>query len=379
MAGRLRTDYEPIAAELAERDADAFVHVGDRFDDDLRYLTRFSGPDRAYAFVYREDEAFLPAPALFAEQAERDFPGTVLPAGDGPRKTASERAADLLEPDSTVLVPAHVPHETAVRLERAGHDLASTTVVDGMRAVKSDAEIDRLRAVQTATVEGMRRAETVLAEAVVEGDGVRWAGETLTTERLRREVNATFAAEGLTDAGNTVIGAGPSCADLHFTGNDTIVPGETVLLDLSPRGPDGYYGDCSRTFVVESEGGWERRAHVAVERAQDAAFDALSSGAGTPANEVHREAAAEIGAYGFSPTGEPGFTHGIGHGVGVSLHEAPSMRSSEPLEPGMVLTVEPGVYDGTIGGVRIEDLVLVTEDGYELLGEYHRSLVPRLE
>ncbi len=379
MNGGLDTDYEPIAAALAARDADAFVHVGDRFDDDLRYLTRFSGPDRQYAFVYREDEALLTAPSLFAEQAEREFPGTVVPAGDGPRKPAAERAALLLGSESLVLVPPHLPHESAVRLERAGHELLSTTVVSETRAVKSEAEIDRLRWVQGATMEGMRRAEAVLAEATVSGESVLWAGERLTTERLRREVNAAFASEGLTDAGNTVIGAGPSCADLHFTGDAVIEPGETVLLDLSPRGPDGYYGDCSRTFVVESEGGWERRAHVAVERAQDAAFDALSSGAGTPANEVHREAAAEIGAYGFSPTGEPGFTHGIGHGVGVSLHEAPSMRSPEALEAGMVLTIEPGVYDRERGGVRIEDLVLVTEGGYEVLGEYHRSLVPRPE
>ena len=379
MGEALRTDYEPIAAELGARGADAFVHVGDRFDDDLRYLTRFSGPDRPYAFVYRGGEAVLPAPALFADQAEREFPGTVVPADDGPRRTAGERAAELLEPGSTLLVPAHLPHDAALRLERVGHDLASTTAVGEMRTVKSDAEIDRLRAVQEATMAGMRRAETVLAEVTVGSGTLRWAGAPLTTERLRREVNATFAAEGLTDAGNTVIGAGPSCADLHFTGDVVVEPGETVLLDLSPRGPDGYYGDCSRTFVVESEGGWERRAHVAVERARDAAFDALSGGAGTPANEVHREAAAEIAAYGFSPSGEPGFTHGIGHGVGVSLHEAPSMRSSRPLEAGMVITVEPGVYDRERGGVRIEDLVVVTEGGYDILGEYHRSLVPRSE
>jgi Xaa-Pro aminopeptidase len=379
MNGGLDTDYGPIAAELAARGADAFVHVGDRFDDDLRYLTRFSGPDRPYAFVYRDDEALLLAPSLFAEQAERESPGTVVPAGEGPRKPAAERAADLLDPDSLVLVPPHLPHESAVRLERAGHELASTAVVSEMRAVKSEAEIDRLRRVQEATMEGMRRAETVLAEATASDESVRWAGEALTTERLRREVNAAFASEGVTDAGNTVVGTGPSCADLHFTGSEVIEPGETVLLDLSPRGPEGYYGDCSRTFVVDSEGGWERRAHVAVERAQDAAFEALSNGAGTPANEVHREAAAEIGAYGFSPTSEPGFTHGVGHGVGVSLHEAPSMRSAEPLEAGMVLTVEPGVYDSAVGGVRIEDLVLVTEAGYEVLGEYHRSLVPRSE
>lgn len=368
-------DDAALAEELDTRGADAFVHVGDRFDDDLRYLTGFSGPDRSYAFVY-DGEALLCAPRLFEEQASEEFSGTVVTAAEQEAATAGERAAELVS--GTVLVPQGIPHDAAVWLERAGCELESTDVVGRMRTRKTDREIERLRSVQRAAQAGMARAETVLAEADVADDSLVWGGEALTTERLRREANAAMALEGVSDAGNTVIGAGETCADLHFTGDAPIERGETVLLDLSPRGPKGYYGDLSRTFVVDPDGGWERRAYVAVERARDAAFEALSEGAGTVASSVHEETAAEIAAYGFRPDGEPGFTHGTGHGVGMSLHEAPSLRADRELAAGMVLTIEPGVYDPQEGGVRIEDLVVVREDGFENLTDYPRSLVPRV-
>lgn len=370
-------EYERIAAELEERDAEAFVHVGDRFDDDLRYLARFSGPDRPYAVVVERDgEPTLCAPRLFGEEARREFPGRVVTASEQNADTAGERAAELLE-SGRVLVPQHLPHDAALRLERAGCELASTDVLSRMRVRKSEDEIDRLRGTQRAAEAGMARAESILAAADVADGRLHWEGEPLTTERLRREVNARLVREGMSDAHNTVIGAGETCVDLHFSGDVSIEAGETVLLDLSPRGPEGYYGDLSRTFVVESEGGWERRAYVAVERARDAAFAALSDGAGTVAGTVHEEAAAELAAYGFRPDGEPGLVHGVGHGVGMSLHEAPSLRAETELEAGMVLTVEPGVYDSEEGGVRIEDLVVVREDGFENLTGYPRSLVPR--
>jgi Xaa-Pro aminopeptidase len=134
----------------------------------------------------------------------------------------------------------------------------------------------------------------------------------------------------------------------------------------------------TRTFVVNGDGGWERRAYVAVEAAREAALDEIEPG--VPVKTVHGEAAAELAAYGFDPNageGESGFTHGTGHGVGVSLHESPSLTGAGELRPGHVVTVEPGVYDPDVGGVRLEDLAVVTEDGYEILAEYPFGIVPR--
>ncbi|PHQ40038.1 peptidase M24 [Halorubrum persicum] len=415
----LRTDLTPIVEAVRAADADAFVAVGDRFDDDLRYLTRVVGPEREYALVVvpgdggsDADRAVLCVPPPFREQAEREFVAGARSRRDGDGEFhdgvarevriegaddhAGERAAavvrDLLggADDQTLLVPASIPHDAAVYLERAGNELASTDAVATARARKTDAEIDRLRRVQRAAVAGMARAETVLAESeVVEagpaetGDAdhrhpLRWDGTPLTTERLRRVVNATLAAHGVRDAGDTAIGVGPSAADRHYVGDDPIRPGRTVLIAISPRGPDGYRGELTRTFVVDGDGGWGRRAYLAVESARDVALDGIEPG--VPAKTVHGEAAAELGAYGFDPNageGEAGFTHDAGHGVGVSRREPPSLSGAAELRPGQVVAVGPGVYDPGIGGVRLGDLVAVTEDGCELLAEYPLGIVPR--
>ncbi len=367
--------FEALDAELESRGADAFVHVGDRFDDDLRYLTRFSGPDREYAFVY-DGESTLCAPRSFEVRAREEFSGRVVSAAEQDATTAGERAAALVS--GSVLVPRSIPHDAAVWLEGAGCEIESTAVVERMRARKTDAEIERLRSVQEAAGRGMARAETILAEADVEESVLYRRGEALTTERLRREVNAAMAREGASDADNTMIGAGGTCADRRFVEDVPIELGETVVVALSPRGPEGYYGDLARTFVVDSEGGWERRAYVAVERARDAAVSALSEGAGTVASAVGEETAAELATYGFRPDDSPGLPHGAGHGVGMSRHEAPSLRSADELAAGTVIALEPGVHDPGEGGVRIGDLVVVREDGVEVLADYPRSLVPQI-
>jgi Xaa-Pro aminopeptidase len=382
------TDLSPIAAAVEEADAAGFVAVGDRFDDDVRYLSRFVGPDRAYAVVVTPDRAALTAPALFDEQAEREF---VRGAPDdgiareirtekqrGPAGVRAAAAVDDLAPaaaDSTVLTPASIPHDAALYLENAGYELRSTTAVADARERKTEAELACLRRVQAVTCRGMARAEAVLAAAEPDGDDLLFEGDPLTTERLRREVDAEMARHGVRSAENTVVGAGSTAADLHYTGSDHVAPGETVLLDISPRGPHGYYGDLTRTFAVASEGGWERRAFVAVEQAHETALEHVE--AGVTAGTVHEEAAAELTAHGFRiDSDEVGLTHGVGHGVGVSLHEGPSLRVGTPLEPGNVITIEPGVYDPEIGGVRIEDLVAVTENGYERLATYPVRFTP---
>ncbi|WP_128906150.1 M24 family metallopeptidase [Halorubrum amylolyticum] len=427
----LRTDLTPIVDAVAAADADAFVAVGDRFDADLRYLTRFAGPDRAYALavVPGDDDATARAvccaPSLFRAQAEREFVASAHDRDDGDgdgefhdgvaREVRTERAGDhageraaaavrdllggeerggdedsdgegdrdgLDDGDPTILVPPSIPHDAAVYLERAGNGLASTDAVTTARARKTDAEIDRLRRVQRAAVAGMARAETVLAASEVGGDErerptLRWEGAPLTTERLRRAVNATLAARGVRDASDTAIGVGPSAADRHDAGDDPIRPGETVLVDVSPRGPDGYRGDLTRTFVVDGDGGWERRAYLAVESARAVALGEIKPG--VPAKTVHGEAVAELAAYGFDPNaeeGEAGFIRGAGHGVGVSLHESPSLSSGTELRPGHVIAVEPGVSDPSAGEVRLGDLVVVTEDGSEVLAEYPFGIAP---
>lgn len=374
--------YAFIADELATEDADAFVVIADGADPTMRYLTRFVGPDRPYAFVFVSGSAMLCAPALFVSQADREFAGDTVYGPDAFEVTTpAERAVAVLQAHDVtdgarVLMPPDSPHDSALRLEGAGYELASTSVVPAERALKAPAEIAAIRTTAGAAEAGLAAAATTLDQARSTASRLSVDGERLTTGRLRRRIDAAMAEAGASDAGNTVVGAGPSAADCHFQGDVPIDPGEPVVVDVSPRGRAGYHADCTRTYLPAGTPGWTRRAHVAVRSALEAALESVEPG--VSGDTVHREAAAELRAHGFriDRGGDTGFIHGVGHGIGLALHERPALPSETPLEPGHVVTIEPGVYDPSEGGVRLEELVVVTETGHEILTDLPLDLQP---
>lgn len=396
------TDYGFLADACADAGAAAFVHAGTRSDDDLRYLTRLGDVDRGCAFVYVAATAAttLCAPAGVVPRARRAFPGDAVRAVDADR-SAGAAAAAVLEASTdggTVLVPRALRHDVAVSVERAGFDLSSTAAVRRARAVKRDAELARHRRVQAAATAGVARAAAVLDEAAVDGDRLRWQGVPLTAERLRRAVDAELAREGVSAAGNTVVAAGPPSAARRVVDDPddghALAPGTPVRVEVSPRGPAGYHGDCARTYVVGGDGGWERRAHVAVEAARRNAL--AVAGPGVPARRVREEARAELVAHGFAvedagppaprdgdsdpdpdPDRDRGRRRALGHGVGLSRRERPSLRTGTDLAVGHVLSLAPWVGDPEVGDVRIADLVVVGEDGAAPLATLPTGLSPQ--
>ncbi|GAD53379.1 hypothetical protein MBEHAL_2139 [Halarchaeum acidiphilum MH1-52-1] len=392
MGGRAATH---LADAIAERGATAFVHVGDRNDATLRYLAGPALPDRPSAYVRTATgERVLCPPPGAANAAREAFDGEIASADSLGASAPGERAAAVLdargadgdETAKAVLTTAAIPHAAALYLERAGYDVASTDALAAARALKTEAEIERLRAVQTAATTGVRRAETLLADASRDGDGrtLVHGGEPLTTGRLRRAVNAALAGAGVEPAGNTLVAAGATWRDPAREGDPVpIAAGDPVLVDLAPRDATGYHGRLARTFVVDTEGGWDRRAHLAATRAREAGLAELE--AGTPASRVHEETAAEIVAYGFDAAGDTR-TNGsrgsraLGHGVGLERREGPSLTATSDLAAGHVVALAPTVFDAAEGGgVRIADTAVVTTDGYELLADYSTTLSPTAE
>ncbi|WP_144906353.1 M24 family metallopeptidase [Halobellus captivus] len=401
------TDGTFLDVEIDERDAVGYVAVGGGLDADLRYLTRFRGPEDRYAYVHTGGERVLCPPADCVARARRQFDGRIATArpADHPGERAaavldSAREADPASDDRapTVLVPPTIPHDAAIYLERAGYELRSTTAVGEARTTKTDAEIEAIQSVQRAAERGVRRGERILAAAESgAADELLWKGRPLTAERLRREVNAELARGGVSDAGNTSVAvgstvvtgatgvAGSSDVSEAITGNAPRADGvahrdESVVVDVAPRGPSGYHGRLSRTFVVDSDGGWERRAYVASEAALDAALGEIEPGAAVA--DVGREATAELAAFGFGPT-SGGNTDSdsdpteIVHGVGLSRRERPRAQSGATLESGGILAVSPSVTDGDHGQVRLSELIVVTDEGYERIGGGERAFTPR--
>jgi len=378
----LATNTEALEASIDPGSDEYYVHVGEGTDDVLRYLTRVDGEDKLYAYVHSTDQSVVCVGARYVNQAEANFPGDTVREIE-PENSITDEVRELVGADASI----KVPETTRVGVVSELQTFADVSVVDEpdtIWCVKSDDEQAILAEIAQGVQHGMARAETVLAQSAVEGDSVVWDGGQLTTERLRRQIQKALADYGLSDEGNIIVGAGPTCADLHFTGNDTVEPGDTVLIDLGPRGRHGYYGDISRTFVVGEASDWVHETYDIVDEALEAGFDVLEKGAGTPVSELYGAMGDVIQSHGYeidlheTRDDSIGLYHGTGHGIGVRIHEKPFQMADSDVRPqaGNVLTVEPGIYDPSTGGVRLEDVVVITDDGFENFMTYPRNVQP---
>jgi Xaa-Pro aminopeptidase len=231
-------------------------------------------------------------------------------------------------------------------------------IVEGLRAVKEPEEIERIR------------AATVLADAAFERlirDGLVGRTERELAIALEYDMRERGAEPGF----ETIVAAGPHGALPHAQPREVpIKVGQLVVIDWGAE-LDGYCSDCTRTVATGDPGNDAREAYELVLEAQLAALAAIRAGeAGRAVDGVAREIIAEGGH------GEH-FGHGLGHGVGRAVHEAPrlSQRSEDELVAGNIVTVEPGVYLPGRFGVRIEDLVAVTDDGCEILTSVPKRLI----
>ncbi|QTX05536.1 M24 family metallopeptidase [Agromyces archimandritae] len=201
-------------------------------------------------------------------------------------------------------------------------------------------------------------------------------GEWLRPGRTEREVAADIARaiveEGHTAADFVIVGSGPNGADPHHEVSDRVVQtGETVVVDIGGPVEPGYFSDSTRTYVIGAAPASVADAYDVLERAQQAAFDAVRPGAS--AESVDAAARSVLAEAGLADR----FIHRTGHGIGLSVHEEPYIVAGETiaLEPGMAFSIEPGIYFPGEWGARIEDIVVVTEHGGERLNTRPHGLV----
>jgi len=386
MASDTTPDYERLATAVVDADAAAFVHVGDRRDPAFSYCAGGARPERRSAFALTDDETVLCVPEPFAPSAERSFPGDAVRSFDPDRRHPGLVAADALADrgvEGTVLTPPAIGHDAALYVERAGYELASTDAVTKARERKTDAERSRIERAQTIAGTGLDRARAVLGASTVDGDRLARDGETLTAERLGREVDAAMARAGGDPARNTQVGVDGPPVDPAVGGGaggeaaDAVPlrPAATITVSVAPREPGGYHGRLARTLVVDGDGGWERRANVALRNAREAALAELSGGAGATPASVRGEIVAELGAYGFDAGLESDIVvDELGGGVGLERREAPRLTSGGELRAGTALALRPGLSDPERGHVELADVAVVREDGVDLLGDHSTSM-----
>ena len=282
-------------------------------------------------------------------------------------------------------IPEAFPVWLADRLRAEGVELAvDQELFDGRRRAKTEAQLAGMRKAQRGAEAAMDTCRELLRRSEIAGDDLLLDGEQLTVERVKAAMNATFA-EHDTTAETYIVAPGAQGATGHDMGSGPIPAGIPLIVDIWPRdNGSSVYTDMTRTFVVGDVPDRVREWHRLVKEALDRAI--LEVRAGADARAIFDascegfEAAGESTGRTKTP-GEPlvdGFFHGLGHGVGLEVHEPPAlgMVSDKTLVAGDVVTIEPGLYRAGYGGVRLEDIVHVTEDGAENLTQYSYDLEP---
>ncbi|MGB3443182.1 MAG: Xaa-Pro peptidase family protein [Actinophytocola sp.] len=350
-----------LRSHLREHAMDALLVVDLR---NVRYLTGFTGSNAALLLAGENDEeTVFCTDGRYLAQSSRQVPELARlierPCAAALAKVAAQRRLGRVGFESHRVTV----DEYDVLAEQAGKvELARAAgLVEALRVVKDDAEIEALRMACAA-------ADRALADLIEHG-GLR-AGRT--EREVARELETRMLDYGAAGPSfDTIVAAGANSAIPHHRPTDAeLAVGDLVKLDFGAL-VDGYHSDMTRTFVLGAPADWQRELYELVAAAQAAGRAALRPGALVADVDAAARGVVEAAGRGSE------FLHGLGHGVGLEIHEAPSLAKTGEgrLAAGMAVTVEPGVYLSGKGGVRIEDTLVVRDGDPELLTLTTKQLV----
>lgn len=342
-AARYAARLERVRARLADAGGDALLVTGPA---NVRWLSGFTHPADARLWIAPDDALLLTDGRYTAQAAEESRLEPVIERDW--RGWLAEHRGDLVP-------TVESEHTTVADLEDLERKIGGAVrrardLIAPLRLVKDETEVAALRRAAALTDEALEHALPLLEP------GTREIDVALELERFVRRRGAEVGFE-------IIVASGPRSSMPHGTASPReIGEGELVTIDFGAR-VDGYTADLTRTYAVGSVAPGHREIYDAVLEAQRAALAAL--GPGRRGRDIDAAAREVLAGRGLAEL----FSHSLGHGVGLEIHEGPRLAASsdDVLEPGMVVTVEPGAYRPGEAGVRIEDLVLVTADGCEVL------------
>ncbi len=358
------------------------IHIGDPF-----VYAEVDGRRVAIVWSVEGDRISVVEPTIEIVPSEAFPPDDLIRAGVDLYDIAPTLTVEMVRSlgIARAIVPSGFPLRDADALRAAGVELRpDQRFFDDRRRRKTPRELDGIRRATRGAEAGMAAIASLLGRSEP-GDGGRVVdGEPLTCELLRARAVEAFAATGCR-GDDLIVAHGPQAADGHHAGSGRVANDDHLVCDLFPYDVESAcYSDMTRTFAVGTAdpeiAAWHEHTREALELARGLVRP------GADGAEIFQSVCRLFEDHGYptslsKPEGtvlREGFNHGLGHGVGLDVHEAPNLaKVGHELVPGDVITLEPGLYRHGFGGVRLEDLVLVTEDGCETLTDHPYALDPR--
>ena len=353
--------FEHIKTAIRRKGADALLVTQ---PENRRYLSGYKATDLAITessgvlLIPGQGDPYLITDSRYQLQAEREAGGFGIVLVRGSMLIALEKLLKRLDTRKLIFESHYLLHATFRKLAEIGQKHAIELIpaegmVEKLRIIKSPEEIEKIR-------QAVRLNEAVFQEVLVNVVPGK------TEREIALAIETAMMLKGAEEpAFPTIVAAGPNGALPHAVPSDrAIQEGETVIIDMGLK-LDGYCADMTRTLILGSPDRQTLEIMRLVRKAQEAALKTIRGG--ILARDADRAARKEIAAAGYGKY----FGHGLGHGVGLAVHEAPSLNRTRrnKLKPGMVVTVEPGIYLPGWGGVRLENMVVVEEKGCLVLNQ----------
>ncbi|MFH1858351.1 MAG: Xaa-Pro peptidase family protein [Candidatus Omnitrophota bacterium] len=370
-----------------KHDAVLMIGASER-DANLRYATRFLAPD-PFVYVALRGKTYLLMNDLEFGRAKTQANVDEVLAISVLEKRLKERGKKAAFPDlvdlffrgkrvKTILVPGYFNFAYAEALREKGYRLiAKEEPFFKERLFKTKEEIANIAETLRATEAAMEAGIQTIVRSRISNGKLYADGEALTSERVKQTIHLELLKHDCA-AEHTIVACGNDAVDPHNEGAGPLRAEEPIVIDLFPRSRrHGYVADITRTVVKGKAKPKVKRMYRAVKEAQEIAFHLLKDGA--EGSSVHCRILRYFDKQGFR-TGHrkgkmQGFFHGTGHGVGLEVHEPPRISSvKEVIRARQVVTVEPALYYLDAGGVRIEDLVVVTKTGIQNLTRFPKQL-----
>jgi Xaa-Pro aminopeptidase len=373
---------DSLSKAIRKSGTDAYVIYASSRDTDMKYLTHFTTSDPFVFFKKPGEPGVIIVSQMETGRASREATATIMTrtqAGlpeilkteqDPYRATAKMIAGQV---GKKILVPPNFP----IALANAMSEYC-TVVVDGgtiqlMRAKKSKIELILMNKVQKVTEKAMDRAVSLIRSSSVKKGILHIGQKPLTSEHVKFSMHSLLLEHGC-GAVDTIVSCGDDTAIPHMSGSGPLKSDEPIVIDLFPVDEkSGYYADMTRTVVKGEPSKDIREMYDALREAKHLGISRVKTG--VSGADIHLAVVDFFNERGYE-TDTRGFIHNLGHGVGLQVHELPTIGpAGKALESGNVITIEPGLYYPGIGGVRLEDIGAVTSKGFNNFTAFPEELI----